>query len=59
MAQLAGYIVAKYTLAISTPKGATSRKAAKRELSAVLFALKSIGYDRAFVKCLAVLVGVL
>ena len=59
MEKLAGYIVAKYQSSINTPKGATSRKAAKRELSAVLYALRSIGYDLAFVKCLSVLVGVL
>jgi len=58
MAKLSWYIQGKYNSAVNTPKSATAHKAARRELQAVLFALKSIGYDRAFVKCLAVLVGV-
>lgn len=56
MAHLAQYIIDKYNSAKGTPKSATSHKAARRELQAVLFALRAIGFDRVFVANLAALV---
>jgi hypothetical protein len=59
MENLAQYIIDKYTGAINAPKAATSHKAARRELQAVLFALRAIGYNAVFVANLAALVKAL
>ena len=56
MAKLSWYIQGKYNSAVNTPKSATAHKAARRELQAVLFALKSIGYNAEFVTNLAALI---
>lgn len=59
MKKLAQYIIDKYTSAAGSPKSATSHKAARRELQAVLFALRAIGYDAVFCANLAALVKAL